>query len=573
MNKSTKPSLAQTHPELAKQADGWDPSTVTSQSGKKTSWKCIYGHTWIARPADRSKGTGCPICIGKIILVGFNDLATTHPLLAQQADGWDATSVTSGSSARKKWRCDHGHFWESTVSNRSRGSNCPYCSGRQTIQGVNDLATTHPELAAQAHGWDPRTLKAHSNKKVLWRGSCHHLWITAVTKRTQGDNCPYCSGQKLLVGFNDLATTHPELAAQADGWDPTTVSFGSNKPQRWKCSFEHHWTIKTNHRSNGSNCPFCSGQKLLVGFNDLATTHPELAAEADGWDPTIVGKSSESKRLWMGSCKHQWIAKIKDRAAGAACPFCSGQKVLAGFNDLKTTDPLLAAQADGWDPTKFSRSSNKSFLWLGECGHKWKSSITNRTRGSGCSYCAGKSVLVGFNDLETINPELAAEANGWDPSSVTAHSGRKVSWKCPEGHTWKSQISNRALGKGCPSCAVHGFKPKDKAWLYLLESEELELLQLGITNNPEERLAKHKRSGFGIVRDLRGPIDGYLARDLERSCIQSLVKRGAIFANNLTVKQFDGWTESWSTKSSAPTNFSELLEWVYSDEADTKQNS
>ena len=46
-----------------------------------------------------------------------------------------------------------------------------------------------------------------------------------------------------------------------------------------------------------------------------------------------------------------------------------------------------------------------------------------------------------------------------------------------------------------------------------------------------------------------------------------LVKRGAIFANELDVKQFDGWTESWSTKSSTPLNFSELLEWVCSDEA------
>ncbi len=568
-----KPSLAETHPELAAQANGWDPSTITSQSGKKTSWKCNSDHTWIARPADRSKGTGCPVCSGKIVLKGFNDLATTHPEIAAQAHGWNAAAFTSGSGTRKLWRCDEGHAWESTISNRTRGSNCPYCSGRHAIEGLNDLKTTHPELAAQADGWDPQTLKAYSNKKVQWRGSCGHLWISAVKNRTNGDNCPFCSGQKLLVGFNDLKTTHPELAAQADGWDPTTVSFGSNRPQRWKCSSGHSWIIKTAHRSTGSNCPFCSGQRLLVGFNDLKTTHPELAAQADGWDPTTVGKSSESKRIWKGDCAHEWLATVKDRVDGTACPFCSGQKILPGFNDLQTTDPILASQANGWDPTKFARWSNKNLLWTGTCGHSWKSSVGNRSRGSGCPYCDGKLVLPGFNDLATMNPELATDANGWDPSLVTAHSGKKVSWKCPEGHTWKSQISNRALGKGCPSCAVHGFKPKDKAWLYLLESEDLELLQLGITNNPEERLAKHKRSGFGIVRDLRGPIDGYLARDLERSCIQSLTKRGAVFANKLDVKQFDGWTESWSTKSSGPTNFSELLEWVYADEVDTKQNS
>ena len=30
-----KPSLAETHPELATQADGWDPSTFSAGSGKK----------------------------------------------------------------------------------------------------------------------------------------------------------------------------------------------------------------------------------------------------------------------------------------------------------------------------------------------------------------------------------------------------------------------------------------------------------------------------------------------------------------------------------------------------------
>ena len=28
--------------------------------------------------------------------------------------------------------------------------------------------------------------------------------------------------------------------------------------------------------------------KLVVGINDLATLHPEIAAEADGWDPSNI---------------------------------------------------------------------------------------------------------------------------------------------------------------------------------------------------------------------------------------------------------------------------------------------
>ena len=36
------------------------------------------------------------------------------------------------------------------------------------IKGVNDLATLYPELAKQAHGWDPSDEKPGSHKKVAW---------------------------------------------------------------------------------------------------------------------------------------------------------------------------------------------------------------------------------------------------------------------------------------------------------------------------------------------------------------------------------------------------------------------
>ena len=80
-----KPSLAETHPELAAQADGWDPKTLIAGSGRKVSWKCESGHTWLATVAKRSGGRGCPICSGRVAWPGFNDLATLNPELAAQA--------------------------------------------------------------------------------------------------------------------------------------------------------------------------------------------------------------------------------------------------------------------------------------------------------------------------------------------------------------------------------------------------------------------------------------------------------------------------------------------------------
>ena len=45
------------------------------------------------------------------------------------------------------------------------------------------------------------------------------------------------------------------------------------------------------------------------------------------------------------------------------------------------------------------------------------------------------------------------EVDGLDPRKLTTGSNKEVNWKCPFGHTWVSQVKNRANGNGCPYCA------------------------------------------------------------------------------------------------------------------------
>jgi hypothetical protein len=443
--------LATTHPELAAQADGWDPTTLSAGSNKRVGWKCEQGHVWDVPVNGRSSGQGCPICTNQVVLAGFNDLVTTHPELAAQADGWDPTTLSAGSHKKVQWKCEDGHHWETVLGNRLRGSGCPVCSGHKVLAGFNDLATTNPELAAQADGWDPTTLSAGSGKLVSWRCAQGHVWNSNIDNRSKGNGCPVCSGRKVLAGFNDLATTNPELAAQADGWDPTTLSRGTPKIVGWKCSQGHRWKAGVTSRSTGDGCPICSSHRVQVGFNDLATTNPELAALADGWDPRTLTAGSNKRVAWKCEQGHQSVAPVSQRSQ-YGCPVCSGHKVLAGFNDLATTHPELAAQADGWDPTTLSAGSSRKVGWKCELEHNWNATVASRAAGNGCAFCSGRAVLIGFNDLATTNPELAALADGWDPRTLTAYSNEKVGWKCELGHKSITTVGSRSAGFGCPVC-------------------------------------------------------------------------------------------------------------------------
>jgi hypothetical protein len=264
--KEPKKPLSVTHPELAKEADGWDPTTLTFGSGKKVDWKCSKGHLYKSEVNGRSRGRGCPVCRGFSIIEGQNDLEFVNPLIASQAYGWDPKSVTAGSNRRLEWKCEAGHIWRTAVVNRfqgdrQNGSDCPVCTGKKLLVGFNDLLTTHPDLSREVSGWDPRTVTAGSNRKVKWICQLGHKWDAVVANRSANESgCPYCSGNKVLVGFNDLGTRFPAIAQEADGWNPNLITAGSKRKLKWKCIEGHNWitTVSARTSTYKTSCPSCA---------------------------------------------------------------------------------------------------------------------------------------------------------------------------------------------------------------------------------------------------------------------------------------------------------------------------
>ena len=309
------------------------------------------------------------------------------------------------------------------------------------IVGVNDLQTVNPALAKEADGWDPKKYKANSNKKMPWICDKNHKWEISIGSRNgKKTGCPYCSGRLAITGENDLQTVNPELAKEADGWDPSTVLPNSNKKRGWKCKKGHKWDAHPNNRTNGKGCPYCNGLLVITGENDLQTVNPELAKEADGWDPSTVLPNSNKKRGWKCKKGHKWDAHPANRTMGKGCPYCANQKVLTGFNDLKTKFPIIAKEANGWDPRKVLPSLTKSKPWKCECGYEW--SVSPKVRTS--------------NDPPT----------------------------------------------GCPKCADYGYNPGKTGYFYLMERDNE--LQFGISNNLKSRLRFHRKEKWKLLEKTEG---------------------------------------------------------------------
>ena len=150
--------------------------------------------------------------------------------------------------------------------------------------------------------------------------------------------------------------------------------------------------------------------------------------------------------------------------------------------NLKIDNPELAAE---WHPSKngilkpedFKPHSNKKVWWKCPiCGYEYPATITNRNKknGTGCRRCAGKEVVVGKNDLATLRPQLVNEwhptKNGsLKPENVTAHSHKKVWWKCPFGHEWQATIASRSSGRNCKQCNRIGTSFAEQALFYYIK--------------------------------------------------------------------------------------------------------
>ncbi len=430
---------------------------------------------------------------------------------------------------------------------------------------IPSLSVTHPELAEEADGWDPNLYTKGSSRKMSWKCKLSHIYLMPICKRTgtRRSGCPYCSNRLVLAGFNDLQTTHPELAKEADGWLPSQVISGSEKKFRWICPKSHKFEASIVMRSRQqTGCPYCSGRKVLTGFNDLLTTHPLIAQEALGWNPEEFSAGSNEVKSWVCSQNHIFNASIVNRCrkSGSGCPYCTRYKCLSGFNDLQTTHPELAKEADGWNPSEVLSGSDKKFSWKCSVGHKYLASPNNRTNmKSGCPYCSNLRVLVGFNDLQTTHPELAKEADGWDPRKKIGGSSSKVRWRCAEGHSYTATLGARTTNSsGCPSCAKSGYDQNKPGYLYFLEHLDWGMYQIGISNVPKKRLAFHSNLGWKTV-EVRGPLDGIVARNWEAAILNMLRNSGADLKNDKNSGKFNGYSEAWSKSTFEVGSIKELM--------------
>ncbi|MBD5453934.1 MAG: hypothetical protein HDR30_06450, partial [Lachnospiraceae bacterium] len=170
---------------------------------------------------------------------------------------------------------------------------------------------------------------------------------------------PHIKGNhKPIIGKEDFVTWCKQNGKQflLEEWDyeknvsnPEDYFPKSEKVVMWKCDKElHSYPAPICFRTrNNSACCYCSGKRVLIGFNDLKTWCEKNNKNnlIEEWDfernenlPENYTRASHKKIVWICSiCKNSYLASIADRTSkGSGCPYCAGRLPIIGKSDLRT---------------------------------------------------------------------------------------------------------------------------------------------------------------------------------------------------------------------------------------------
>ena len=406
-------SFLDNYPDIAKE---WDyennittPDKVTSNSKIKAFWICPNGHSYQSTLSHRISGRGCPIC-SKEMSISFPEKAIvyyiskieTNIIESYKPDFLGGKEIDIYLPNKNIGIEYDGSAWH---KNKSRDIKKNNLCNENNIKLIRIRENGCPVLNNSSIDYYFEKTESFSNLNEIIYKIIYDLYKVKIDINIEKDRFEIYKIVNYSIKEKSLESMYPNIAKE---WDyeknenlkPSQFYSHSSKKFWWICSKGHSYNTSIAKRADGANCPYCSNEKILEGYNDLATTNPEILNE---WDyeknnknniyPNMISKGCHKKVWWICKNGHEWESLISNRIKGRNCPYCSGRKKIVGVNDLATTNPEILnmwdkAKNDNVKPSDFSRGSDFMAWWICPvCNNSWQQRISHITKGVGCPQC------------------------------------------------------------------------------------------------------------------------------------------------------------------------------------------
>lgn len=490
--------LATTNPEAIKiwdyeanNAVGIYPTAVKASSSKTANWVCEQGHKWSNSIANVvAKGEQCPYCVGKRVIEGETDLATTHAYLLSEWDyekndaiGIYPTTVSFGSSKKVWWKCKKGHSWCTQINTRARSKcGCPYCSHHYVIVGETDLTTVRPDLVME---WDytknvdvtPINVVYGSNKQVWWRCSkCGYSYRATVANRAlYNTGCPACINQVLVPGQNDLLSVYPDLASEfntvRNEMSASEIYCKSTRKVWWVCTHcQKEWQARVSDRAThlhigcaDCNRPFQSSFPERALYYYLKPFHPDViknykfenGLELDIYVPSLQTAIEYDGEAWHTDAVKKHYSYAKD---DTKTTYCIEQGItLIRIRESKCpplTVPCCVYTISSNYQAELSYIIKQVLKEHFQLSNVDVDIVRDQLKIAAQAITCQREQSVAIQYPEIAKTWCVEKNDGLNPYMVGASSSLKVWWHCSEcGTDYQLKIRSRIANKyPCPTC-------------------------------------------------------------------------------------------------------------------------
>lgn len=501
-------SLLDKYPDLALE---WDcekngditPNSIPSGSHLLAYWSCpTCGRSYQMRicnrtaPSKHKKTQTCPICLGRVIIPGYNSLQAKYPDIVKnewdyELNDVDPDTIAPHTNKSYYWKCTKGHeSYLARVNNKTNGNggNCPKCS-HQKFSKEFSLQSINPMLAKE---WDvelndgllPGEVFANTNKAFWWRCSrCGYTWKAKVCNRNNGRGCPNCSkGQH--TSFPEQVIYHyiKEIFPTAiNGYKQNRKELDIYIPSiKTGIEYDGEAFHRTSRKvsSDISKTEFFKNQGLrIIRFREMGCgVFNSDAAEIISirYSPDYGDLQNRLQALISDFCKSNGIETIpsvninairneiiadiykipyeESFAAQIECQKNSGMNAIALW-DYERNSPLT--------PHMVRPFSEKRVYWKcpNNTEHKWQNTVKSVSLGFGCPSC---SKHHRWTTQEWITSAEKIHGKKYDYSRVIfTNSKTPVEIICPIHGPFMQMPSEHLAGKGCKFCAHQAFHPKE----------------------------------------------------------------------------------------------------------------
>lgn len=300
-----------------------------------------------------------------------------------------------------------------------------------------------------------------------------YLWVCPKGHESKRNLASQLNYTQKCVPCNSLGKLYPTVAKEIsknEQIDPFQILPRSNKPILWFCSNCNGEYLRSPDAkiSKTPDCPYCTGQKVLPGFNDAKTVYPELSAFwSSSNDAELAAIAWKNARSWEWQCPvkpdHKWSSRISEFLRHEnKCPHCftkTGRRISVGT--VSEVDPMIVAKwsSENLESPEEMRWHSKTKVLL-TCGsHIYSRSLEKAKKSLVCPVCRNIELQKGVNDAETTHPDLLliwGARNALSLADYTSSSCESVWWECSEGHEYLRSVRDQCKRVICRKCFQQG---------------------------------------------------------------------------------------------------------------------